>query len=192
MIENKLLPRHFFGGYIFDIARRDPCRSLKLFESLVEALLALELQAFCESVPGISQFVFRWIAAGRGGRTLRTGQQQGVRLVRAEAKCCERQHRGKQYPQTHAQIVTGNSDEKEISIGRVYLRVYVGTGGHELEFFRLNPLSLERIRPFVLHGHVGNFTGFGVLKLVATARVFFPLCAATTQNKEMSEVPCPA
>src|SRR5437773_12512966 len=26
----------------------------------------------------------------------------------------------------------------------------------------LNPLSLERIRPFVLHGHVGNFTGFGV------------------------------
>ena len=132
MIENKLLPRHFFGGYIFDIARRDPCRSLKLFESLVEALLALELQAFCESVPGISQFVFRWIAAGRGGRTLRTGQQQGVRLVRAEAKCCERQHRGKQYPQTHAQIVTGNSDEKEISIGRVYLRVYVGTGGHEL------------------------------------------------------------
>src|SRR3989442_1922636 len=117
MIENKLLPRHFFGGYIFDIARRDPCRSLKLFESLVEALLALELQAFCESVLGISQFVFRWIAAGRGGRTLRTGQQHGVRLVRAEAKCCERQHRGKQYPQTHAQIVTGNSDEKEISIG---------------------------------------------------------------------------
>src|SRR5207244_4689468 len=109
MIENKLLPRHFFGGYIFDIARRDPCRSLKLFESLVEALLALELQAFCESVPGISQFVFRWIAAGRGGRTLRTGQQQGVRLVRAEAKCCERQHRGKQYPQTHAQIVERKS-----------------------------------------------------------------------------------
>src|SRR5256885_6628452 len=109
MIENKLLPRHSFGGYIFDIARRDPCRSLKLFESLVEALLALELQAFCESVPGISQFVFRWIAAGRGGRTLRTGQQHGVRLVRAEAKRCERQHRGKQYPQTHAQIVTGKS-----------------------------------------------------------------------------------
>src|SRR5437667_114273 len=97
--------------------------------------LALELQAFCESVPGISQFVFRWIAAGRGGRTLRTGQQQGVRLVRAEAKCCERQHRGKQYPQTHAQIVTGNSDEKEISIGRVYLRVYVGTRRARSESF---------------------------------------------------------
>jgi len=49
MIENKLLPRHFFGGYIFDIARRDPCRSLKLFESLVEALLALRASAFAKA-----------------------------------------------------------------------------------------------------------------------------------------------
>src|SRR5207237_9393639 len=81
----------------------------------------------CEIVLGSSPLVFRLIAVVRAGRTLRTGQQQGVRLVRAEAKCCERQHRGKQYPQTHAQIVTGNSHEKEISIGRVCLRVYVGT-----------------------------------------------------------------
>src|SRR2546429_5615697 len=120
MIENKLLPRHFFGGYIFDIARRDPCRSLKLFESLVEALLALELQAFCESVPGISQFVFRWIAAGRGGRTLRTGPQQGCRLVRAGAKSCEGHNPGKQYPPPHSHILITNSDVKATSLWRVY------------------------------------------------------------------------
>src|SRR5438034_3804542 len=84
MIENKLLPRHFFGGYIFDIARRDPCRSLKLFESLVEALLALELQAFCESVPGISQFVLGWLQPGRGGGTWRQGSHKGAGLCAEE------------------------------------------------------------------------------------------------------------
>src|SRR5438309_10537929 len=98
MIENKLLPRHFFGGYIFDIARRDPCRSLKLFEILVEALLALELQAFCEGVPGVSQFVFRWVAAGLGCRTLMTGQQRVVRLVRAAANCCQSPRRVTRHP----------------------------------------------------------------------------------------------
>src|SRR3989442_4666208 len=125
MIENKLLPRHFFGGYIFDIARRQSRRSLKVFESLVEALLALELQTFCESIPGISQFVFRWITAGHGGRTFRTGQQEGVRLVRAEGQCCERPHPGKPNPQTQAQIGNRNSHEKENFIRRMYPPAYV-------------------------------------------------------------------